>query len=94
MTFNYFKIINEKVDTYATLYCRDDKSIEIANTVYNTSTYEISQFLYSINNHAWNSQIETKIRDIVKHANYDVSGNMNSVADLGQQMINDYFNGI
>ncbi|MBQ9106500.1 MAG: extracellular solute-binding protein [Clostridia bacterium] len=94
MTFNYFKIINEKVDTYATLYCRDDKSVEIANTVYNTSTYEISQFLYSINNGSWNSQIETKIRSVVQVTNYDVSGEMNTVADLGQQMINDYFNGI
>jgi len=94
MTFNYFKIINKKVDTYATLYCRDDKSVEIANTIYNTSTFEISQFLYSINGYAWNSNVDGKIRDVVVNPNYDVSGTMNAAADLAQQMIDDYFNGI
>jgi len=94
LTFNYFKIINEKVDTMANLYLKDDKSVEIANTIYNTSTFEISQFLYSINGYAWNSNVDGKIRDVVVNPNYDVSGTMNAAADLAQQMIDDYFNGI
>jgi len=94
MTFKYFTIINDKVDTYANLYCRDDKSVEVANTIYNTSCFEISQFLYGINGGAYNTGVETKIRDIVNIANYDVSGQMNSCADLAQQMIDDYFNGL
>lgn len=94
MTFNYFKIINKKVDTYATLYCRDDKSVEIANTIYNTSTFEISQFLYSIYNGDWNRKVETNIRHLVNYPARDISGDMNSCAEVAQQMIDNYFNGV
>jgi len=94
MAFNYFKIINKKIETYATLYCRDDESVEVANSIYNTSTFEISQFLYGINNGSWNSNVETLVRDVVRNPAYDVSGAVNAPADLAQQMINDYFNGV
>ncbi|MBQ9106725.1 MAG: extracellular solute-binding protein [Clostridia bacterium] len=94
MTYEYYKIINEKIDTAATLYCRDDESVDVCNTIYNTSTFEISQFLYSINNMGWNNSVETRIRDIVKTPAYDVSGAVNAPAELAQQMINDYFNGV
>ncbi|MBQ9106501.1 MAG: extracellular solute-binding protein [Clostridia bacterium] len=94
MSYKYFQIINDEIETMAISYARDDTTIDVAATVYNTSTFEISQFLYSINSGAWNSQVETKMRDIVRTPNYDVSGSMMGAADLAQQMINDYFNGI
>lgn len=94
MAFNYWKIINNKIETYSSLYGRDDKTVEIAGMVYNTSTFEISQFLYSINNYAWNAQVETRIRDLINNANFDVSGAVNSVAEAAQTMIDDYFKGL
>jgi len=94
LTYKYFQIINDEIEIMANAYLRDDTSVEIANTIYNTSTYEISQFLYSINNGAWNKNVENHMRGVVRTSYYDISGNMNSVAELAQIMINDYFNGV
>jgi len=94
MSFNYFKIINDKVNTYATLYCRDDESVDIANTIYNTSTFEISQFFYSVNNYEYNRSVESVITRVCSTPNFDVSGAVQSVAEQAQIIIDNYFNGV
>jgi len=94
ISYSYFRIINQEVETIALTYLSDDTSIEIANTVYNTTTYEISQFFYSVANNGWVSSVEHLAGKIVTNPNFDVSGNTNAVAEQAQQMIDDYFNGI
>jgi len=94
LSFNYFRIINQEIETMALSYLRDDKSVEISGTIYNTTTYEISQFFYSVNNYEWNKQVESLATKVVSSPNLDVSGTANACAQQAQQMIDDYFNGI
>ena len=92
LSFSFFRIINQEVETMALSYLSDDKSIEIARNVYNTTTYEISQFMQGVG--TYGSTVERLVFRLHEVPNFDVSNSAVSVADQAQQMIDDYFNGL
>ena len=94
LTYNCFQITNKEVDTMALAYCSDDTAVEVANSIYNTSTFEISQFFHSVNNGAYVNAVESIMTKVAETPNLDVSGLTMSVAAQAQQIIDDYFNGV
>lgn len=91
ISFNFWKIINKKTQIYGDMYLYDDTAAEVCNTILNYSEFEISQFIGSVNGNAYNNNVRARILAAGITPGYDVAGEFASVADLAQQIIDDYF---
>lgn len=93
IAFNYWRLTNQRTEIYGAVYLNDDDAAYIATQIYNYSTFEISQFLYSINNGVYNNEVLSKVYALTQKPQYDVTGEFASVAETAQIIINQYFAG-
>ena len=91
IAFTRWRNTNDRMDAYGVLYCSDDHAAEIVKEVYNFSSFEISQFVYSVNNQAFARNVCWAMANITKIPGMDISGQWGSVAQVAQDIIDAYF---
>ena len=91
IAFVRWRNTNDRMDAYGVLYCSDDKSAEIVKEVYNFSSFEISQFVYSVNNQAFARNVCWAMGNITKIPGMDIAGQWGSVEQVAQDIIDAYF---
>ena len=94
MAYRRWQLTNDVMEMWGINYVYDDDSAEIVENVYNWSTFEISQFVYSVNGSAFANAVCVPMgKYISKVQNVDVVTMYASVADAMQLLIDDYFAG-
>ena len=94
MAYRRWQLTNDVMEMWGINYVYDDDSAEIVENVYNWSTFEISQFVYSVSGSAFANAVCVPMgKYISKVQNVDVATMYSSVADAMQLLINDYFAG-
>lgn len=91
MAFTRWRNTNDRMEAMGILYCSDDYAAEIVRELYNFSSFEISQFVYSVNNHAFAKAVCWEMSKITQNPGMDISGYWGAAAQAAQDIINAYF---